>query len=648
MDGKDLAVLGRQRLKKFQQSKRKNNLPASTSASASASSYSASASPLPRTSNDSADATELQYQKNEHENESNFNESESRERIHDHDVVSGTDTDSRETAITTSTTTDDGFGFVRIRDATTTNNHNDNNNNNTASTSSLMASTGLPIASAIFNSNPAETEAKIAYQATRIAELEAQLLHTGASSPSMSSSLAVPDTTIATTVTTDALLADLADASATINNLTDANAILSAKADEATANLEASVHARIDAVNRLHAAESVHAEAIGALTSELEQIRAEKQEALDALAIQHKKVSDESKTTVNTMARAMELLKFDLSTCTEKFHDAEKRAADLLIDNKKLLQNLAELRTSYVVLTNEKARLFDELHSANLMVKRLDGEVKSLEVIKDEAEILKSMVRSRDNSSSSSVKDTLVTKLHRHLHTQSDQNVDVIDDEHDGHGHSEHVHEHGHEYRRSEHNHGNKHSHENEYVHGEYEHENEHDDNAQNHIHDDDIKHNHQLHESNQAKRLEAEKPLLPTLSTEIQLQSEINLLKSQLIDTRETLRQERHRTELLAMELECLPDYIQLYHRERKALMERVNANSLSSSSLSTVKDSENAAGSGVNLEDLVPVEGIQLRTPRPVPIETLLDGISGIGGVGGGLRMVEECCSCAGCSGK
>ncbi|KAI9341897.1 hypothetical protein BDR26DRAFT_859762 [Obelidium mucronatum] len=248
----------------------------------------------------------------------------------------------------------------------------------------------------------------------------------------------------------------------------------------------------------------------------------------------------------------MEMAKFDLGACAEKLAAADKRAADLLADNKALIDQLGELRQAQVALQNEKIALYVELDTATRAVAKLTTEVQSLEALREETEMLKEVIRTGNSVAASattiapttttpvslppqppsppiSVKDATIQASETVSHVASSTEPEVFNN-----------------------------------------------------------------NTSNEINSLPIPNPLA----------DEVEALKREIQLTRQALSEERHRTELLAMELECIPDYIQLYHNERKLLINKVTADAATPAA--------NSSGNPIKLTDLSHIPAPKL--PRAV----------------------------------
>ncbi|KAJ3285069.1 hypothetical protein HDU79_007612 [Rhizoclosmatium sp. JEL0117] len=362
--------------------------------------------------------------------------------------------------------------------ANSTNSNNSNNSSNTSNPSNP--------------SNPLNENslAKLAFQMDRIRQLE-QMLAAATASSTTESTNEVAELTLKLDQqkdTVDSLVLQLQDASTAA-----ASALQRLEEREAESS---TLNAQIDhwkqlALSSDNAAQEARREADLA-KKRLEDYVHENSSSHDKqLADSALKLKEKSDSIID-LTRAMEIQAMDLGTCAEKLNAAEKRVAELLVDNKSLMNQLAELRQSQITLQNEKIALVMELHAATQNVQKLQLEVVTLESLKEETKMLKDLVRS------------------------------------------------------------------------------------------------------------------IPS--------PELEALTSQIQSLRQSLAEERHRTELLAMELECIPDYIQLYHKERKLLK----------------KGATTANGADVvGVEQLVPVP----KVPKAVR------SVLGERGVGVGVGPCADC---------
>ncbi|KAJ3354835.1 hypothetical protein HDU83_004508 [Entophlyctis luteolus] len=262
---------------------------------------------------------------------------------------------------------------------------------------------------------------------------------------------------------------------------------------------------------------------------------------------------DERSQMLERMRRENAALKLESIEHAQKRREAEDRAALLLAENRKSIALLEELRAAQIVLSNEKAELIDELHSAKRTVDSLTEQVEAL----------------RATSINSKGDQNLETCQIEPSATDDPRSVRVTTENVGADGHEDGV----------------------------------------------DNTHKSQFETSNTADTHDS-----------LHLARQVAELSHELERARMALKEERHRTELLAMELECLPDYIHLYHKERKLLLARA----------ANVPNSQDKMESSVTVDDLLPVS----KPPREVPIVSLL------GSVGTGLLV--ECCPCADCSGN
>ncbi|KAJ3027752.1 UNVERIFIED_CONTAM: hypothetical protein HDU68_003197 [Siphonaria sp. JEL0065] len=318
--------------------------------------------------------------------------------------------------------------------------------------------------------------------------------------------------------TVETLFAELQDTKAL---LAQTQQLLSAKEVEA-ASLLADNESFADQVeSALVTANTAAADAIAArretdaLKLKLENLVHEKSNVFEQEMVVHKAALKEKSESLSNLTRSMEMTKFDLGNAAEKLNHAEKRVSDLLVDNKALMDQLAELRQSQITLQNEKIALVIDLNGADQSISKLSGEIQSLEALKEEARVLKELIRKGNlvatptvsNPSpsipppsfeaSNPVKESATTQTLPSPTTTSITPVTPT------------------------------------------------------------------IHTATTTTAPETTPNQLPN-----PLLPELESLKKEIQQTRQALAEERHRTELLAMELECIPDYIQLYHNERKMLI--------------------------------------------------------------------------------
>ncbi|KAJ3067624.1 hypothetical protein HDU99_003431, partial [Rhizoclosmatium hyalinum] len=197
--------------------------------------------------------------------------------------------------------------------------------------------------------------AKLAFQTDRIRQLEQMLAAAAASSPTESTN-EVAELTLKLDQqkdTVDSLVLQLQDAS------TAAASALQRLEERETES--STLNAQIDhwkqlALSSDNAAQEARREADLA-KKRLEDYVHENSSSHDKqLADSALKLKEKSDSIID-LTRAMEIQAMDLGTCAEKLNAAEKRVAELLVDNKSLMNQLAELRQSQITLQNEKIAL---------------------------------------------------------------------------------------------------------------------------------------------------------------------------------------------------------------------------------------------------------------------------------------------------
>ncbi|KAI8611219.1 hypothetical protein BC830DRAFT_1084211 [Chytriomyces sp. MP71] len=289
--------------------------------------------------------------------------------------------------------------------------------------------------------------------------------------------------------------------------------------------------------------------------------------------------------TLAATERAMDLGRVDSHSQMEKMAALEKRVGGLLADNQALMEQLAELRYATIGVANEKAALVDQLFNANAKVQKLLMEVEMLEGLKEEAKLLKEIVRT-GGSSSLAVASMASSFAHLPTGTEagttyatqrlvarngSDEFIGALNeralDQALGVATSATVSSAPPTSANTTTTTTSEHTQ---------------DTSVALTITNQDPAQPSSQHSTfapgtgHDASPTEAATPTAPTptpapaqinpLQSKLDLEREVKAL-------RQTLAEERHRTELLAAELECVPDYIQLYHKERKVLLSQLKA---------------------------------------------------------------------------
>ncbi|KAJ3222387.1 hypothetical protein HDU81_009936 [Chytriomyces hyalinus] len=284
----------------------------------------------------------------------------------------------------------------------------------------------------------------------------------------------------------------------------------------------------------------------------MESLLAQHEKDLTALKNSHEAVVAEKDSSVASISRLLDMQKQEHVAVSDRLTVAERRITELLVDNKALMHQLSELRQAQIGVQNERAALVDELHNAQSRVKKLLVEVDMLEGLKEEARLLKEIVRtggtptvatfglngSSENSKLSlasvtahdnpnefigamneSMLDQALSPIQANADTPVKSDVPVTAGE------------------------GIEH------VAGDV--------------------------------PSSASIPATPDQEALLQqLRTNLESCEREIKDLRQLLGEERHRTELLAAELECIPDYIHLYHKERKLLKSKAAASNATSPS--------------------------------------------------------------------
>ncbi|KAJ3074647.1 hypothetical protein HDU98_010643 [Podochytrium sp. JEL0797] len=396
--------------------------------------------------------------------------------------------------------------------------------------------------------------------------------------------------------TIEQLFADLGEAKTRIAELETLLNNKAADADAFLADNEALALLVEDAQQRANAAEdkatAAEKESNNA-RARLEDFVHDRSKVLEQEMIDQVKLTKEKSESLSSLTRELDMHKLDLGTCAEKLQTAESRVSELLFDNNALMERLAELRQAQIALQDDKVALVINLDAANQRASKLEIEIQTLEALREEAAMLKELLRNGNSplapapppiAEPSSVHfnvtaPTLITKLD--VDTSSIPPATLLDKQFKSPIHS------------------------------------------------------HSMHLSDPVLSTTTN-PLPAVTNTTTTppspppaLVAELESLQTEIRLTRQALAEERHRTELLAMELECIPDYIHLYHKERKLLISKAS---------SSIAAAGEKGRSVVALSDLTSVhdrDGTMLKVPRAV--KNVM-----------GVDRSVACAPCADCSGR
>ncbi|KAI8829988.1 hypothetical protein BJ741DRAFT_621349 [Chytriomyces cf. hyalinus JEL632] len=585
-DQKDLVALGRQRLKKFQ--RRSNNGSGVLSAASSGSTGAVDASGGERAS--------LDFQAGEEPDARRASALEPQERIERHEVVKSREASLDNPDTFLSLLLDEKASLLALNkalhfelDSLTASLADERGEHNSHAQKLLSDNKALRDQLAALsiqldneralNFNDSKMTAnldKIAYQTSLIAQMEKELetIRSAAPTPTMIANASfkvegqLSDLQTQLAQKHEALedafaqIADLQSRTSIAESSVAASQQQTASLQSANENLAAQLEDALTRIHLLSQESSSSSQLADNSQKEMDSLLAQHEKDLTALKETHEAVVSEKESSVASISRLLDMQKQEHVAVSDRLTVAERRITELLVDNKALMHQLSELRQAQIGVQNERAALVDELHNAQSRVKKLLVEVDMLEGLKEEARLLKEIVRtggtptvatfglngSSENSKLSLASVTTYENPNEFIGAMNESMLDQALSPVQA--------------------------------------------NSDTHVKLDAPvtaeKGTEHAADTNTGVPSSASIPATPDQEALLQqLRTNLESCEREIKDLRQLLGEERHRTELLAAELECIPDYIHLYHKERKLLKSKAATTNATSPSRDAAKES-------------------------------------------------------------